>query len=122
MPLAVAAALGVREEPGQPLLGTLTYHLRPKQLVLVPDNCEHLIDVCAQLAEALLRACPQLRILASSREALGIPGEVVWRVPPLAFPKDGGRGMWDEAGNEGDADRAALHSASLIPPGTSSTG
>ena len=58
VPQAVAAAVGVREEPGRPLLATLTDALRPKRLLLVLDNCEHLLDACARLADALLRACP----------------------------------------------------------------
>jgi non-specific serine/threonine protein kinase len=86
VPQAVAGAVGVREEPGRPLLATLTDALRPRHLLLVLDNCEHLLDACARLADALLRACPRLRILATSREALGVPGDVPWRVPSLAVP------------------------------------
>jgi predicted ATPase/DNA-binding SARP family transcriptional activator len=86
IPQVVAAALGVREAPGQPLIETLAAALKPKQLLLVLDNCEHLVVASAQLAETLLRACPQLRILATSREALHIPGEVTWLVPSLSLP------------------------------------
>jgi predicted ATPase/class 3 adenylate cyclase len=86
VPAAVAVAVGVREEPGRPLLATLTAALRPKRVLLVLDNCEHLLDACARLADALLRAGPHLRILATSREALGIAGETAWRVPSLAVP------------------------------------
>jgi non-specific serine/threonine protein kinase len=82
----IATVLGVREESGRALLATLTAYLREKQLLLVLDNCEHLIDACAQLAETLLRACPRLRILASSREPLGIAGEAFFRVPALLTP------------------------------------
>jgi non-specific serine/threonine protein kinase len=64
----------------------LTDYLRTRTLLLVLDNCEHLVDACAHLAETLLRACPQLRILASSREALGVAGEAPFRVPPLRTP------------------------------------
>jgi non-specific serine/threonine protein kinase len=87
VPQAVAAALGVREEPGRPLLATLSDALRPRRLLVVLDNCEHLVDACARLADALLRACAGLRILATSREALGIAGEVPYRVPSLAVPE-----------------------------------
>jgi predicted ATPase/DNA-binding SARP family transcriptional activator len=87
VPQAVAATLGLREAPGQPLTETLAAALKPKQLLLVLDNCEHLVIACARLAETLLRACPQLRILATSREALHIPGEVTWLVPSLSLPK-----------------------------------
>ncbi|MGH2352814.1 MAG: ATP-binding protein, partial [Chloroflexota bacterium] len=86
VPHAVAQAVGVREEPGRPLLGTLADALRPKRLLLVLDNCEHLLDACAHLADALLRACPHLRVLATGREALGIAGETAWRVPSLGLP------------------------------------
>ena len=61
------------------------------RLLLVMDNCEHLLDACAQLVDALLRACPDLRVLATSREALGLTGEIAWRVPSLTVlhrPKD----------------------------------
>src|SRR5207244_2381393 len=66
VPQTVATALGVREEPGRSVLETLTDHLRPRQALLVLDNCEHLVAACARLAEALLRACPRLRIFATS--------------------------------------------------------
>ncbi|HZO91795.1 MAG TPA: tetratricopeptide repeat protein [Chthonomonadaceae bacterium] len=86
VPQTVAAAVRAREEPGRPLIETLANFLRPKSVLLLLDNCEHLVAACAQLAEALLRTCPKLRILATSREALGIPGERSWRVPSLALP------------------------------------
>src|SRR3989442_15853517 len=66
----VASALGVREEPGRSLTETLLDHLGAKSLLLVLDNCEHLLSICAQLAEQILRRCPRVRILASSREGL----------------------------------------------------
>jgi predicted ATPase/class 3 adenylate cyclase len=86
VPQAVAAAVGVREDPGRPLVATLADALRPKRLLLVLDNCEHLLEACARLAEGLLRACPDLRVLATSREALGLAGEAPYRVPSLALP------------------------------------
>ncbi len=86
VPRAVALVLGAREEPGQALTETLIASLGEKRLLLVLDNCEHVAASCGALAEALLRACPRLRILATSRQALTIPGEVVWRVPPLSVP------------------------------------
>jgi predicted ATPase/class 3 adenylate cyclase len=86
VPHSVAATLGVREQPGQPILETLLDALRPKTLLLLLDNCEHLIATCAQMAETLLRAAPSVRILASSREALGIAGETAYRVPSLPLP------------------------------------
>jgi predicted ATPase/DNA-binding CsgD family transcriptional regulator len=86
VPQAVAAVLDVQERPGQPILHSLVDSLRSKKLLLVMDNCEHVIEACAQLAEALLRACVDLNILATSREALGITGESVWTVPSLSLP------------------------------------
>jgi predicted ATPase/DNA-binding SARP family transcriptional activator len=86
VPHAVAAALGLREDPGRPPAATLADALRPKRLLLVLDNCEHLLEACARLADALLRACPHLRLLATSREALGVAGEAPWRVLPLSLP------------------------------------
>jgi predicted ATPase/DNA-binding SARP family transcriptional activator/DNA-binding CsgD family transcriptional regulator len=90
VPQAVASALGVPEQPGRPLLQTLGDALRPRKMLLVVDNCEHLVDACARLVNALLDACPKLRILATSREPLGVPGEVLWTVPPLSLPNAGG--------------------------------
>jgi predicted ATPase/class 3 adenylate cyclase len=90
VPQTVAAAAGVREAPGRPVLSTLTDALKPRRLLLVLDNCEHLLDACARLADALLRACPHVRLLCTSREALGIAGEAAWRVPSLPVPADGG--------------------------------
>jgi len=82
----VAAAIGIRDERGQPLQETLVAAMRGRRLLLVLDNCEHLREGCAQLAEVLLRECPDLRILATSRQALGIGQETSRRVPSLAFP------------------------------------
>jgi predicted ATPase/class 3 adenylate cyclase/DNA-binding winged helix-turn-helix (wHTH) protein len=83
---ALASEMGVREEPGHPLLETLAYALSDRRLLLILDNCEHLLDACARLADALLRSCAQLSILATSREPLAIPGEHVYRVPSLSLP------------------------------------
>ncbi|HET7090040.1 MAG TPA: tetratricopeptide repeat protein [Anaerolineae bacterium] len=86
VPQTVAKALGVREVPTQPMRETLANFLRTKQLLLALDNCEHLIAACAQIAEQLLNACPHLKILATSREALSVTGESVWYVPTLSVP------------------------------------
>ncbi|MCW3099618.1 MAG: adenylate/guanylate cyclase protein [Chthonomonadaceae bacterium] len=86
LPQAVASVLGLREEPGRPLLQTIQDYLRDRQLLLLLDNCEHLVGACALLADTLLKTCPRLSILASSREPLGIAGEHPWRVPSLLTP------------------------------------
>jgi predicted ATPase/DNA-binding NarL/FixJ family response regulator len=82
----VATAVGVREQSGTPLLATLSNALRSQQLLLMLDSCEHLIGPCADIAERFLRACPKLRILATSREPLRIAGESTWTVPALPVP------------------------------------
>jgi predicted ATPase/class 3 adenylate cyclase len=82
----VATVLGLKEAPGKPIRQTLTDYLKDKRLLLLLDNCEHLLDSCAQLADAFLRQCPQVKILASSRQALGMGGEQAYRVPSLSLP------------------------------------
>ncbi|HET8854218.1 MAG TPA: AAA family ATPase, partial [Ktedonobacteraceae bacterium] len=86
VPQSVASTLGLREQPERALTETITDFLRPRRALLVLDNCEHLIHACAMLTQILLATCPHLHILATSREAFGVPGETVWPVPPLAFP------------------------------------
>jgi predicted ATPase len=86
VPHRVAAAVGVRETSGQSTVDALAARLRPRRLLLLLDNCEHLLDACAQVVDTLLRACPDVRVLATSREALGITGESAWRVPSLPVP------------------------------------
>ncbi len=78
---------GVRESPQRSVRDALVDYLRDRELLLLFDTCEHLIDGCAELAEALLRAAPALRIVATSREAMGVPGETVYRVPSLSMPE-----------------------------------
>lgn len=84
---SVASVFQVREGPNRPLLDGLCDYLRTRQVLLVLDNCEHLIAASAQLAEAVLRAAVDVRVLATSREALGLAGETVWRVPSLSLPE-----------------------------------
>src|SRR5262245_7031116 len=83
---SVASVFKVQEGPSRPLVDGVCNHLRSRQLLLVLDNCEHLIAGCARLAEILLLASPGSRILATSRESLGLSGETVWRVPSLSVP------------------------------------
>ena len=89
VPQGVASALSVPEQPGRAPADTLVEALRPRSLLLVLDNCEHLRQACAQLAGALLRGCSGLRILATSRTPLSAPGETLWRVPSLSLPRGG---------------------------------
>ena len=113
---AVAGALGVREAPGRSLLGACAERLGSGGALLVLDNCEHLVGACAALAEALLRACPDLKVLATSREALGVAGETVWPVPALSLPPP------EEAADPGalaryEATRLFLERAAAAAPG-----
>ncbi|MGH3090631.1 MAG: LuxR C-terminal-related transcriptional regulator [Rubrobacteraceae bacterium] len=86
VPQEISRILKVREKPDRPTADALVDALRSKKLLLVLDNCEHLVDAVARLAETLLLSCPGLRVVATSREALGIAGEVRLPVPPLALP------------------------------------
>lgn len=86
VPQTTAKALGIREERHRPLTETLTEALAERSLLLVLDNCEHLLEACADLAYTLLSSCPLLRIVATSRQALDVMGEQVYRVPSLLVP------------------------------------
>jgi predicted ATPase/DNA-binding CsgD family transcriptional regulator len=82
----VAATLGVRDEPDRALADTMADALRSRELLLVLDTCEHLVDACAPLVQHLLASCRGVRVIATSREPLRVRGETVWRVPPLELP------------------------------------
>ena len=86
VPRIIAIAVGLREEPQRSAIEMLCDYLREKRLLIILDNCEHLVDTCAQVADKILHAAKSVRILASSREALGIAGEVTYRVPSLGLP------------------------------------
>jgi predicted ATPase/DNA-binding CsgD family transcriptional regulator len=92
----VARAVGVEEKVDAELAERLRRVLRPQSRLLVLDNCEHLLVGTAAVAMQLLSGCPQLWVLATSREGLGVPGEVIWRVPSLAFPWPGHQPALDE--------------------------
>ena len=82
----VAAVLGVREDPGRPMLNTLVDTVGDRYLLVVLDNAEHVLDAVAKLADAVMRSCPRAYLLVTSREPLGVSGEHVFRVPSLAVP------------------------------------
>jgi non-specific serine/threonine protein kinase len=86
LPETVATTLGLWTAGPQPVMELLMEHLAPRHLLLVLDNCEHLLPACAVLVETLLRACPHLEVVTTSREPLGVGGEALWRVPPLSLP------------------------------------
>ena len=86
VPRITTIAIGLRDEPQRPVIDMLSDYLREKKMLILLDNCEHLVDACAQLTDTLSKNCPQLKILATSREVLGILGEAVYHVPSLGLP------------------------------------
>jgi len=91
---AIAATLAIAGQPGRPILETLVDALVPQDVLIVLDNCEQVIGACAKVAEAILQRCPRVHVIATSREPLGIGGEVIYRVPSLSLPgPDGDAGV-----------------------------
>ena len=106
----VASTLGLREHPGRSVQAALVERLSQGARLLVLDNCEHVLGACSELATALLRGCPPLRILATGREPLRTPGEKAWRVPPLEVPSS------DEDGADAPSVRLfVLRAADAVP-------
>ncbi len=123
-PTAVAAAtlsaLGRHEQPGQALLDTLVASLQARHMLLVLDNCEHVVAASAALATRLLEVCPRLQILATSQRALGIADEIVWRVDTLAVPPAVDGPLLPEMLSrveQSDAVRLFLERAQAVQPG-----
>ena len=100
VPHEVARVLGIKEQAGQPMNETLVEALADRSVLVVLDNCEHLIGACAKLAEVLVRGCPHLHLLSTSREPLGIDGERIFRVPSLSIPKEDAVTASDVAASE----------------------
>ena len=117
LPQAVADALRVPEDPVRPLADTLVDFLGDKQLLLILDNCEHLIEGCAALAETLLSATSDVSILATSREALGVPGGTVLQIPPLPVPEPSTADADPEALVRYDSVRLFVERAAAAEPG-----
>ncbi len=115
VPQTAAQAVGAQEEPGRNLTETLADTLKEKRLLLILDNCEHLIDACAHLADRLLRACPEMKILATSREVLGIAGEMVYYVPSLSLPEQE-RTVTPDALSDYEAIRLFAERAATVAP------
>ncbi|HUA39997.1 MAG TPA: tetratricopeptide repeat protein [Streptosporangiaceae bacterium] len=116
----VAAAAGVHEEPGRPLLDTLADSLRHRRALLVLDNCEHLVHACAELCQRLLASSPGLQVICTSREPLRVAAEAVWQVPPLAVPPVAAPGQDRPDPDElrgYDAIRLFVTRASAVAPG-----
>jgi predicted ATPase/DNA-binding SARP family transcriptional activator/Tfp pilus assembly protein PilF len=116
VPQAVASSLNLDEMPGKNILDSLQDYLRSKHFLLILDNCEHLLEACTSLADRLLRSCPELTILASSREILGVVGEASYRVPPMALPDTSHLPPVEKLA-EYDAVRLFVERARLVSPG-----
>jgi non-specific serine/threonine protein kinase len=115
LPQQILIAFGAREDPSRTDADTLVQLLRDRSPLLVLDNCEHLVDACAALAERLLRSCPSAKILTTSREALGIAGEQAWLVPPLSLPELKAAPTAADAGRS-DAVRLFIERAQAVLP------
>jgi predicted ATPase/DNA-binding CsgD family transcriptional regulator len=120
VPKAVITALGLVEQTAKEPITQLEDYLRQKRLLLILDNCEHLVEACARLAQKLLAAAEGLTILATSREILGIAGEVPFRVPPLSFPNTKAALHWEFLGAY-EAVRLFVERAQVVSPGFSVT-
>jgi predicted ATPase/DNA-binding NarL/FixJ family response regulator len=111
----IASLIGVVEEPGRALAATLADALKPRRLLLVLDNCEHLIDACAALCGQLLASSAGLRVIATSREPLRVAAETVWQVPPMSMPAAGQAAEADLIGS--DALTLFAERAAAVRPG-----
>ena len=116
VPREVATVLGLREQYGGSVAEALPGHVGDRRLLLVLDNCEHLLDACARLTEALLRDCAGLRVLATGHEPLRVPGERVWRISPLELPSSDNGWVAFEAVAEAEAIRLFRARAALVQP------
>jgi len=115
VPKAVASAMNLPEMPANPILEILNNFLKTKRLLLILDNCEHLLDACAGLANSILRTCPEISILTSSREVLGVEGEALFRVPAMSFPDTRQLTQLDSLSNY-DAVRLFVERAQVTSP------
>ena len=118
VPASIASVLRVAPQPGRPVLDTLADALAPQRPLIVLDNCEHLIGACAETADAILRRCPRVRLLVTSREALGIAGETLYQVPSMSLPAEDNSSSGFAPGEPSDAvalfvDRARKQGVSL---------
>ncbi len=113
----IAAVTGISEEAGRPLLETLGEALRPRRMLLVLDNCEHLLESCAQVGRHLLASARGLRLLATSREPLSVAAETIWRVPPLSVAPAGAAATAGANGRAGASPETGQHGAAQYEAG-----
>ena len=127
VPVAVARALGLPDQPGRSTIDTLLRFVRDRQMLVVLDNCEHLLDASAELVVTLLGGAPGLTVLATSREPIGVTGEATWRVPSLSVADEAIELFADRArlarpGFTITDDNAAVVRRDLPPPGWHAAG
>ena len=115
LPQTVASFLNIPEPPDKSLISAIKNEVENKSLLLILDNCEHLLDACAQLAEALLKTCPNLKILATSRDLLRLRGEAIYHVPPLTLPRSYDAQMINEIVNSESIQLFAQRAALILP-------
>jgi predicted ATPase len=115
VPQAVAQALSVKEQPAKPLVETLSDHLTSKKLLLLLDNVEHLLEGCAHLVDEIVRRSPDITVLVTSRERLGMTGELTYRVPSLTVPGSIGT-LTPENVSPYEAVRLLVERAKLVRP------
>jgi non-specific serine/threonine protein kinase len=115
VPEALVAALGVQEEAGRKLTDTLADHLRDKRALILLDNCEQMLGASAEVAASLLQGCAQVRIVATSREAMAIPGELTYQVPSMPLPDPAGPAGVEAIGRS-DSVRLFVERAALVRP------
>lgn len=114
VPVAAARALGLPDQPGRSMMDTLAGFIRDRRMLVVLDNCEHLLDATAELSMELLSACPQLTFLATSREPIAIDGEVIWRVPSLSLADEAIELFTDRARRASPAFRITEDDAAIV--------
>ena len=115
LPQTVASFLNIPEPPDKSLISAIKNEVENKSLLLILDNCEHLLDACAQLAEALLKTCPNLKILATSRDLLRLRGEAIYHVPPLTLPRSYDAQMINEIVNSESIQLFAQRATLILP-------
>jgi predicted ATPase/class 3 adenylate cyclase len=115
VPQTISSCLGIPERPGQTILQLLLDYLNTRKILLVLDNCEHLIAACAELVDMLLIRAPSIKIIATSREALGVSGEMIWHVPSLSLP-EGNQVPTLEQLSQSEAVQLFIERATLVRP------
>ena len=116
IPQTIASILGLQVEPDRPVIDILNHWLKNREIFLILDNCEHLVEACADLSKKLLQSAPGLKVLATSREALGVTGEVIFHVPSLSLPAPG-QTISPDLLRQTEAGRLFLERARAVLPG-----